>query len=80
MTNHMIIADVILPIICLTTLSAQGENKFVHKIAVLGLLVNIRGGVIQHVMRHFLFAIHVTVKWCKTVLNSGIFHYKARCT
>jgi len=57
-----IIADVILPIICLTTLSVQGEMKFVHKIAILGLRVNIRGGVIQHVLRHFLLAIHVTVK------------------
>lgn len=78
--TRKITADVILPIICLMTLSVQGEMKFVHKIAILGLLVNIRGGVIQHVLRHFLFAIHATVKWRKAVLSSGIFHYKARCT
>jgi hypothetical protein len=75
-----IIADVILPIICLMTLSAQGEIKVVHKIAILALLVNIRSGVIQHVLKHFLFAIHVTVKWRKAVLSSAIFHYNARCT
>lgn len=75
-----ITADVILPIICFTTLSVQGERKFVHKIAILGLLVNIRVGVIQHVLRRFLLAIHFTVKWRNAVLSSVIFHYKARCT
>ena len=75
-----IIADVILPIICLTKLSVQGEMKFAHKIAILGLLVNIRGVVIQHVLRLFLLAIHVTVKWRNAVLSSVILQYKARCT